>query len=267
MEVHHPHHATHKKKWSEYTIEFVLLFAAVTLGFFAENIREHQVEIHKTEKSLITLYRDIQKDSILFSTSLAKRKKVDSLFEIISKYYGKGEIKKHLTESYTFLGQISNRTMPTINGMALDEVKNTGRLNFIEDDNLINAIQNYSHFIKVLESRELREENFLNQFIDPIRFKYFEQSILYQLNYDNAFVRGDSIVIKPLKALPAIISLLEEKSFNESSFINITGGMNNVIKRSNELRIEPAQKQCHELLQLLRKYFEKRSFSLTAEEE
>lgn len=30
--------------------------------------------------------------------------------------------------------------------------------------------------------------------------------------------------------------------------------MNNVIKRSNELRVEPAQKQCHELLILLRKY-------------
>ena len=36
MEVHHPHHPTHKKKWSEYIIEFVMLFTAVTLGFFAE---------------------------------------------------------------------------------------------------------------------------------------------------------------------------------------------------------------------------------------
>jgi hypothetical protein len=33
MEVHHPHHPTHKKKWSEYIIEFVMLFTAVTLGF------------------------------------------------------------------------------------------------------------------------------------------------------------------------------------------------------------------------------------------
>ncbi len=42
MEVHHPHHPTHKKKWAEYIIEFVMLFAAVTLGFLAENLREHQ---------------------------------------------------------------------------------------------------------------------------------------------------------------------------------------------------------------------------------
>ena len=151
MEVHHPHHPTHKKKWSEYIIEFLLLFTAVTLGFFAENIREHQVEIQKTEKSLNTLYLNIQKDSVLFSTVLPKRKKIDSLFEIISKYYVKGELKSHLIESYVLLGQISNRSIPNINNMALDEVKNTGRLNFIEDDNLINAIQNYSHFTKILE--------------------------------------------------------------------------------------------------------------------
>ncbi len=37
MEVHHPHHPVYTKKWSEYIIEFVMLFAAVTLGFFAEN--------------------------------------------------------------------------------------------------------------------------------------------------------------------------------------------------------------------------------------
>lgn len=26
MEVHHPHHVTHKKKWSEYLLEFFMLF-------------------------------------------------------------------------------------------------------------------------------------------------------------------------------------------------------------------------------------------------
>ena len=55
MEVHHPHHPTHKIKWSEYIIEFVMLFAAVTLGFIAENIRERNTEIKNTNKSLITL--------------------------------------------------------------------------------------------------------------------------------------------------------------------------------------------------------------------
>ena len=64
MEVHHPHHPTHKKKWSEYILEFVMLFAAVTLGFFAENIREHQVvEEHKVQ-NLTAMIGDLKQDSI-----------------------------------------------------------------------------------------------------------------------------------------------------------------------------------------------------------
>jgi hypothetical protein len=65
MEVHHPHHPTHKKKWSEYIIEFVMLFAAVTLGFFAENVREHQIIEHKTYQNLESVVLDLKKDSLL----------------------------------------------------------------------------------------------------------------------------------------------------------------------------------------------------------
>ena len=73
MEVHHPHHPTHKKKWSEYIIEFVMLFAAVTLGFFAENVREHNIAKKNTNYSLVTLYKDIQTDSVKVSLAIRNR--------------------------------------------------------------------------------------------------------------------------------------------------------------------------------------------------
>ena len=62
MEVHHPHHPTHKKKWSEYIIEFIVLFAAVTLGFFAENVREHMAEKEKKKELLLAVARDFETD-------------------------------------------------------------------------------------------------------------------------------------------------------------------------------------------------------------
>src|SRR6266496_5119467 len=41
MEVHHHPDIHHKpKKWKEYFLEFLMIFLAVTLGFFAENLRE-----------------------------------------------------------------------------------------------------------------------------------------------------------------------------------------------------------------------------------
>ena len=62
MEVHHPHHPTHKKKWSEYIIEFIMLFTAVTLGFFAENIREGIAEKQKKQELLEAVVRDFESD-------------------------------------------------------------------------------------------------------------------------------------------------------------------------------------------------------------
>ena len=48
MEVQkHPHHVTHKKKWTEYLLEFFMLFLAVFLGFVAENISEGVVESNR----------------------------------------------------------------------------------------------------------------------------------------------------------------------------------------------------------------------------
>ncbi len=40
MEVHHHPHVE-KKNFKEYFLEFLMIFLAVTLGFFAENLREH----------------------------------------------------------------------------------------------------------------------------------------------------------------------------------------------------------------------------------
>lgn len=64
MEVHHPHHPTHKKKWSEYIIEFVMLFAAVTLGFFAENQREQYIERHRGIQFMESCMEDLSKDKV-----------------------------------------------------------------------------------------------------------------------------------------------------------------------------------------------------------
>src|SRR5580698_4300651 len=60
MEVHkHPHHVTHKKKWGEYLLEFLMLFLAVFLGFVAENLREQTVEHHREKVYIRSLVEDL----------------------------------------------------------------------------------------------------------------------------------------------------------------------------------------------------------------
>jgi hypothetical protein len=67
MEVHHPHHLTHKKKWTEYLLEFLMLFLAVFLGFMAENIREGYVERHREKQFMSAMARDIELDLMQYA--------------------------------------------------------------------------------------------------------------------------------------------------------------------------------------------------------
>ncbi|HUS01687.1 MAG TPA: hypothetical protein VMY77_08170 [Chitinophagaceae bacterium] len=71
MEVHkHPHHVTHKKKWTEYLLEFFMLFLAVFLGFVAENVREHLSERKREKEYIISIIEDLKMDSAKLSKSI-----------------------------------------------------------------------------------------------------------------------------------------------------------------------------------------------------
>lgn len=73
MEVHHPPHIHHdKKKWTAYLLEFLMLFLAVTLGFFAENLREHNVEKRKGKQLVVALKDDLVKDTTKLSGLINK---------------------------------------------------------------------------------------------------------------------------------------------------------------------------------------------------
>src|SRR3984893_11819131 len=62
MEVHH-HPEVEKKGLKEYILEGLMIFLAVSMGFIAENIREHITE-HKNAKILAeSMLEDIKKDT------------------------------------------------------------------------------------------------------------------------------------------------------------------------------------------------------------
>ena len=58
MEVHHHPDLHHKpKKWKEYFFEFLMIFLAVTMGFFAESIREHFGDREKENQNIENVLR------------------------------------------------------------------------------------------------------------------------------------------------------------------------------------------------------------------
>ena len=64
MEVHH-HPQVEKKNFKEYFLEFIMIFLAVSLGFFAENIREHINDNEKREQYIQSLVEDPNRQKTL----------------------------------------------------------------------------------------------------------------------------------------------------------------------------------------------------------
>jgi hypothetical protein len=144
MEVHkHPHHVTHKKKWGEYLLEFFMLFLAVFLGFVAENIREHKVEIERENEFIYSLANDIKKD-IGQGDSLQIKNKLsvqscDSLLILLS---GK-EIITNSYPAYFLWSSVNGFTDFVPNDGTIQQLKNSGALRLIRKKNVVDKLMEY----------------------------------------------------------------------------------------------------------------------------
>jgi hypothetical protein len=257
MEVHHhPHVPNHSKPWKEYLLEGLMIFVAVTLGYGAENIREHYVETKKAIISAGNLYVDVLEDSVRYEQTLQTRYFQDSCYEIIKDIYKKEKTIQDTPIFYLSYITIWKRYLPMMNTIALDEVKNSGTLKFIEDDKLKVAIQKYANMGSSLKLREAREFDFIDKTIDPITLNHFDLNDydkFYKDNDDKYFqIINNRIVIN--MPMPPGLKIKNTNKLDLDYIFSALSMLQLIRKGSNRSYIIKTQKQCHELLTLLRNY-------------
>jgi hypothetical protein len=146
MEVHHPHLHHGTKKFKEHFLEFFMLFLAVTLGFFAENQREHFVERHRETQYMESLVEDLKNDTIEFNKQLSGANKIvlklDTALNIFyNNQWNDSIIKKLYLVNLSYLGRrdvyLSERTS--------SQLKNAGGMRLIRSQNITDQISEYWH--------------------------------------------------------------------------------------------------------------------------
>ena len=143
MEVHHPHHPLHKKKWTEYLLEFLMLFLAVFLGFVAENIREHRVEAMREKEYISSLARDIKNDikqiDSLSIENISKRLGCDTLMTEITS-------KEILSDSYAAFrrwGTVVGFSEFVPNDGTIEQLKSSGALRLVKKKEVVDKMIDY----------------------------------------------------------------------------------------------------------------------------
>ena len=255
MEVHHhPHVPNNPKPLKEYLIEGLMIFVAVTLGYGAENVREHYINKHKGIISVQNLYKDLKEDSVNYVYSNKSRNFQDSCFEVISNLFEEKIIKNEIPSVYAAHSSISRRVLPIMNTMALDQIKSSGALNYIEDEELKEMIQSYSGDENGLKLREQREFSFIDRMVDPITTSKFEYKYFQKIGDSNFKILNNKIIIN--YAIPAKLKIIKENMFDWDNYLSILGMLRTIRKSTDESYIIPTQKKCNKLMVLVRKYLE-----------
>jgi hypothetical protein len=171
MEVHHPH-MTHKEKpWKEYLLEGLMIFLAVTMGFIAENIREHISEQNKKRELIEMVSLDFDRDmkQLDYQKQLAldKIKRCDSLIVLLDSK------TNDINEStyYRLLAQMQWWWFFNSNNKSRTEADSKGYLSSVQNSNLAYSILKYEFFnndFKYIEQEEMKDMGLLKSIIPKI---------------------------------------------------------------------------------------------------
>jgi hypothetical protein len=178
MEVHHSHHHGQKKKIKEYFLEFLMLFIAVTLGFFAENLREKQIEQHREISYLKNVHEDLRLDfkriDSVINTNSNRLRILDTMYQSIKDNSLTNE------DAYYYIRNLVLRATFESSHIGFDQIKSAGGFRMIKDDAITSGIQEYETLLNSLEKLENVRERTLEQ----ARFKMsnvFKPEINYEM--------------------------------------------------------------------------------------
>ena len=167
MEVHHYPDLKHKKKrWIEYFLEFLMIFLAVTLGFLAENLREHISEKDRATVYAQSLIADFKADTatlhqLIFYTK-EKIRMIDSLDKNLSA--PRSRVNDSLLYN-TIVYVISTFQFDNING-TYEQIKNSGSMRFF-NQTTVNNLNRYDAAADKLKLMEDWENKFLYEKLIP----------------------------------------------------------------------------------------------------
>jgi hypothetical protein len=141
MEVH-AHTHTPRKKWTHYFWEFLMLFLAVLLGSYAENLREGMLHKKEVKTQINSMLSDLQSDITLFDSVTDRNsygaQMADSLIELLH-----SDIT-NTTEIYFAARTVTaNVGYYYANSKSFDQLKSAGLLRYVKNKKLLDSIGAY----------------------------------------------------------------------------------------------------------------------------
>jgi len=209
VEVHH-HPKIGKKNFKEYLLEGLMIFFAVSMGFLAENFREHITNTEKEHEYVNSLIHNLEQDKIDITSTICDNQKklidLDSLLSILSNNILNPENKKSL---YKYSRMVSFYSSFASNDATMTQLKNAGGFQYIRKNHIADSISRYDEVIRSIDAAEAPYSKAINDAVNAM-----SEFLLFKVWKDTLYFKNGIATNKELPLLsddPKKINMLYNK--------------------------------------------------------
>jgi hypothetical protein len=244
MEVHHHSH-TARKKWTHYFWEFLMLFLAVTLGFFVENQREHYIEHNREKQFIVTLAEDLKSDTAQLSRTILYKRIREQMVDSLIQFLSSPDYKKYGSDIYYYARNLTRPEYFAPNDRTIQQLKNSGALRMIRKLSVSDSIMFYDQQVRYLSTLNDDERSIRDNFRELI-ISVFDGKVLYS--------QSDSVDYSNYRRPGGNPSLFLDDATSINKVISSVQYLRSVI-RGIRLRQERIKSSAIQLLSFLQKEY------------
>ena len=204
MEVHHPHHPP--KSIKDYASEFIVIFVALTLGFFVENQREHYIEGVREKELAHSLYLETKADSMELAEIIPFRiKKEAYLNELYMNYVGDVEEigQQKRIQAAQFIGVNANsQILFEPRSAILRQLESSGMLRYFKDIEIQEDLLKIINDQEKIRIRMQRETDAYHQFVLPNFIDIQNVDLIRALTQNGKNTRSLTLLVEEYLASP-----------------------------------------------------------------
>ncbi len=155
MEVHH-HPDIRRKDLKEYILEGVMIFMAVTMGFFGEKFREDLMEHSKEKEYIVSMIEDAQTDILSFEKNIILNKlrvlRLDTISNLCFNYASPEKNDPSMYDVVRYCIKYPDFAIPVERTMF--QLKNAGGMRLIQNKDAIDSIIFYDEMAKKVVNQQ-----------------------------------------------------------------------------------------------------------------
>jgi hypothetical protein len=213
-----------QEKWAEFSIEFIMIFLAVAVGFFAENYREKMAEADQADELAKSLYQELRNDSIQAQAIIAIRLDKEACLKYIQRYFRDSSLTQLPRSFYPCFTKglyIGTGFFFEPRDGVLHQLISSGALRYFKNVELQQKIGELNVSIANVRSRNEKEYHYHEQYNRQLVLNHFDVDWAAAIKGDKGKIAdGLEEYLAGTQTLPAVVKNL--KNFNREEAYTVS---------------------------------------------